>query len=377
MEKDWVSKFTSKYDEIYYDHVSEKNEFPEDFFSALGADNRFGLLVSNKNGGSEISFSEFVQNILDMSRRAGTLTYYFVAQNLSAKLFDDHGTEKLRSLLPEVMAGKAKVNLALTEEQSGADALSINTEAVQTGDGNYSITGDKYCVTNGKGADYLMVAARTSPPSDKKSHGLTTFVITEKQPAKTSFVSLGKMGLNFLPLYSVSFNGVKVSRDAVLGEIDRAWSFLSRTFAADRLALGAMFVGMGRMALDRAAEYAREREVFGRKIGSNQGIQFPLARAFIELSASEAYILRGSEMMDNGEIDRNRDIPMGAYYHSVNAASMAIDAALQTLGASGYLSGFVEKLYRDIRYYRMGPISEQLALVSIAERTLNMPGAKE
>lgn len=376
-EKNWVLEFTSEFDEDYYDHVSNMNEFPEQYWKALGKLKKFGLLVSRKNGGSETGFGEFIQNTLDLSEKVGTLAYYFVAQNLSAKLFDDFGTEKLRSLIPEVITGKSKVNLALTEEQSGADALAIKASAVMGKDGRYEIRGDKYCVTNGKGADYLMVAARTSENPEKKSRGLTTFVITEKQPSKTSFVRLEKMGLGFLPLYNVSFNGVRVDKDSVLGEIDRAWSFLSRTFAADRLALGAMFIGMGRMALSSASSYARERKVFGRKIGTNQGIQFPLAEAYVDLEASEAYLLRASELLEKGELDNHRDMPMGVYYHSVNAASRAIDASIQTLGASGYLSGYVEKLYRDIRYYRMGPISDQLALVNIAERTLHLPGPGE
>lgn len=377
LNDNWVDDLTSVFNEEYYNSVCEKNEFPEDYWNKLGENKKFGLLVSRKNGGSEVSFSEFIQNVLDISRKAGTLAYYFVAQNLSAKLFDDFGTEKIRALIPGVISGKGKVNLALTEEQSGADALSITTRAELSSEGVYEITGEKYCVTNGKGADYLMVAARTSPAGEKKSRGLTTFVITRKQPEKTDFRPLGKMGLNFLPLYSVSFRGVKAEKDSILGEIDGAWAFLSRTFAADRLALGAMFIGMGRMALAGATEYARKRSVFGRKIGSNQGIQFPLARAYIDLSASEAYLHRGTELFDQGKLDSNRDLPMGVYYHSIRAASDAIDASLQTLGASGYLSGFVEKLYRDIRYYRMGPISEQLALVNIAERTLKLPGSGE
>lgn len=376
-EEDWVIRFTSEFDEDYYDHISERNEFPDQYWRALGKQKKFGLLVSEKNGGSDTGFTEFIQDTLDLSGRVGTLAYYFVAQNLSAKLFDDFGTERLRSLIPKVISGEAKVNLALTEEHSGADALSIKTKAVLGKDGKYEITGDKYCVTNGKGADYLMVAARTSEKEGKKSHGLTTFVMTEKQPNRTSFVKLGKMGLGFLPLYNVSFNGVRVGSDSVLGEIDGAWAFLSRTFAADRLALGAMFIGMGRMALNEASAYAREREVFGRKIGSNQGIQFPLARSYIDLEASEAYLKSAAAMLEDGKLGSHRDMPMGVYYHSVNAASGAIDASLQTLGASGYLSCFTEKLYRDIRYYRMGPISDQLALVNIAERTLHLPGAKE
>lgn len=373
----WVKGITDRFDQKYYDRVSENGEFPDDFWNALGESGKFGLLVSRKNGGSEVEFTEFIQNILDMSNKAGTLTYYFVAQNLSAKLFDDYGTGKIKSLIPEVIAGKSKVNLALTEKESGADALSIKARGLRQEDGSYVIKGDKYCVTNGKGADYLMVAVRTSEDSSKKSTGLTTFVITEKQPEKTEFTQLGKMGLGFLPLYSVKFNGVVVSEDSILGQIDRAWSYLSRTFAADRLALGAMFIGMGRMALNSAVEYARNRSLFGRKIGSNQGLQFPLARAYVNLSASESYLLRASRMMDEEELDSHRDMPMGVYLHSVTSAAEAIDAAMQTMGSTGYLSGFVEKLYRDIRYYRMGPISEQLALVNIAERTLHLPGYGE
>ena len=150
-EENWVIKLTSEFNEDYYDHVSERNEFPEQYWNALGEKNKFGLLVSRRNGGSEIGFTEFIQNTLDVSSRAGTLAYYFVAQNLSAKLFDDFGTEKLRALIPKVISGESKVNLALTEEQSGADAQSIRTKAVLGKDGKYAVTGDKYCVTNGNG----------------------------------------------------------------------------------------------------------------------------------------------------------------------------------------------------------------------------------
>ena len=375
--KDWLGEFTSEFDEDYYTDVSEKEEFPEKFWQSLGERSKFGLLVSKKNGGSGISFTEFVKNILDMSSKVGTLTYYFVAQNLSAKLFDDYGTQKLKSFLPEVMTGKSKVNLALAEEQSGADALSIRTRATPAENGDYEISGEKYCVTNGKNADYLMVAARTSDSGEKKSHGLTVFVITRKQPDRIKFKELKKMGLNFLPLYSISFDRIIIDRESILGEPDRAWSMLSKTFAADRLALSAMFIGMGNMALSRALDYARKRVVFGREIGANQGIQFPLSKAYVELSASRAYLEHGARMVDGGVIESNRDLPMGVYYHAVRASSSAIDASLQTLGASGYLSGMVEKLFRDIRYYRMGPISEQLALVSIAEKTLGLPGVRE
>lgn len=355
----------------YFNSVCNSRQFPEDLWNSLGRQKLFGLLVSKGNGGDGIELSDFVELVLEFSKQFGTFGYLFIAQNLSAKMFSDFGNEKLRAFLPDLISGRTRINLALTELESGSDAFSIKTKASREGD-NFIISGKKHYVTNARNADLLMLVARTSFHQEKQSSGLTTFVTTKEQYEPSDFINLEKMGLDFLPTYSLQVNAVNVPRDMILGEVDEAWKMLSNTFVLDRILLAAMFIGMGEMALGIAVQYAQERKVFGKVISSHQGIQFPIAESYSFLQAAKSHVRSVSKIWDDGLIKSNRDAPWTAYYTSIKAAYDAIDCSLQTLGASGYVSSTVEKLFRDIRYYRIGPISEQIALSNIAEKTLGM-----
>ena len=355
----------------YFNFICNDRHFPDDLWNSLGRQKLFGLLVSKENGGDGIDLSDFVELVLEFSKQFGTFGYLLIAQNLSAKMLSDFGNEKLKAFLPDLISGRIKINLALTELESGSDAFSINTKASRQGD-NFIISGKKHYVTNAKNADLLMVVARTSQPHEKKSLGLTTFVTKKEQYLPSDFVNLEKMGLDFLPIYSLQVNAVNVPSDMILGELDGAWQMLSNTFVLDRILLAAMFIGMAEMALSIAVLYAKERRVFGKIISSHQGIQFPIAQSYSFLQAAKSHVRSVSKIWDNGLIKTSRDMPWTAYYTSIRSAYDAIDCSLQTLGAAGYVSSTVEKLFRDIRYYRIGPISEQIALANIAEKTLGM-----
>lgn len=355
----------------YFNFICNNRRFPDNLWNSLGRQKLFGLLVSKENGGDGIDLSDFVDLVLKFSKQFGTFGYLLIAQNLSAKMFSDFGNEKLKAFLPDLISGRIRINLALTELESGSDAFSIKTKASRQGD-NFIISGRKQYVTNAKNADLLMVVARTSQPHEKKSSGLTTFVTKKEQYLPSDFVNLEKMGLDFLPIYSLQVNAINVPSDMILGELDEAWQMLSNTFVLDRILLAAMFIGMAEMALSIAVQYAKERLVFGKIISSHQGIQFPIAQSYSFLQAAKSHVRSVSKIWDNGQIKASRDAPWTAYYTSIKSAYDAIDCSLQTLGAAGYVSSTVEKLFRDIRYYRIGPISEQIALSNIAEKTLGM-----
>ncbi|BBD72041.1 hypothetical protein HS1genome_0430 [Sulfodiicoccus acidiphilus] len=180
------------------------------------------------------------------------------------------------------------------------------------------------------------------------------------------------MGLDFLTLNNVELNGVEVEKTETVGEIGNAWRSLIGAFNVDRLALAGMLVGSGRRALWLAVQHAKERRTFGRVLGSNQAIQFPLARAHVKLDAAEALVFRSLNEGDPGSIEFGL-AAIESLYQSVEASSEAVDVALQTLGGQGYVEGPIEMLYRDVRYYKLGPISEEMSLSAIAERTLGLP----
>jgi alkylation response protein AidB-like acyl-CoA dehydrogenase len=176
------------------------------------------------------------------------------------------------------------------------------------------------------------------------------------------------MGLDFLSLYTIYFNDLKIDKKYILGEQNKGWNIIVKYFNWDKLLLAAMFVGIGEKALDIAIKYSKQRKVFDKIIGSYQGIQFPLAEAHINLVAAKALINQAKEYPDD------IDLVFSAYYTALNAASQAIDTSLQVLGAKGYLkNSLIEKFYRDIRYYKIGPLSKELLLANIAYRVLGLP----
>lgn len=369
MEESILKTLEDNFSETYWIKIYNNNEFPHDFFYFLGSHKLFGYIVSKENNGLGKSLAELTQLVYEVSKISGFATYLLLAQNLVAKMCEENCHNDIKKeLLSKIIRGENKISLALTEEECGNDALCIKSSALEI-NGSFLLNGKKDYVTNADLVDYIIIAARTSYDENKRSYGITLFLTDiEKLRKNGRLIKLHKMGLDFLSLYTIYFNDLKIDKKYILGEQNKGWNIIVKYFNWDKLLLAAMFVGIGEKALDIAIKYSKQRKVFDKIIGSYQGIQFPLAEAHINLVAAKALINQAKEYPDD------IDLVFSAYYTALNAASQAIDTSLQVLGAKGYLkNSLIEKFYRDIRYYKIGPLSKELLLANIAYRVLGLP----
>lgn len=372
--KKTINTVSSKFDSKYWRDIYGEKTFPDEYWTALAKSGLFGILIGKKWGGMERGLVDLALAVEETAERyAGIASYLYLSGSLVSTIFSSSSDEQKDEFLPKLAKGELKISIALGEELSGFDATSIETSASKLSDEEFVINGSKAFVNNVDRADYLILFARTTPveKSGKKSLGISMFVVDANDPAIRA-IKLEKLGLDFVNNFRIKIDDLKVKKSQVLGEIDKGWYNVVGSFNMDRVATSASLVGTGKLALNQASAWAKERKVFGKEIGSNQGIQFPLADAFAQLETSWIMTLRAASLSDQG-----RNYVNEANYSLLttsNAAIGATDRALQTFGAHGYYKEYdVERYWRDVRVHKIHPISEELLLAAIAERSLGLP----
>jgi hypothetical protein len=285
-----------------------------------------------------------------------------------------HGSEGLRErILPEIAAGRLSLAFGVTEPDAGTDTSRIRTVARREGSG-YVVSGRKVWTSNARHSRKILLLARTTPYEEvgaRRLDGLTLFV-ADLDPKTVEIREIDKLGRAAVDSNEVIIDGLRVADEDVVGEVGRGFYHLLDSFNPERILVAAEAVGIGRAALERAAQYARERVVFGRPIGQNQAIAHPLAAAWARLEAGWTLTLRAGWLFDRGQAcgaEAN-----AAKLLTAEAGFEACDAALQTFGGFGYAKEFhVERLWREVRLYKIAPVSQQMALNYLAERVLGLP----
>jgi acyl-CoA dehydrogenase len=368
-----VRGVSSEFDEKYWRDIYRKNEFPNEYWNSLANADLFGLVIPPEFGGTGNSLLDLVLGTAETAERySGIASYLFLSGCLVSTVFSKSSIKQKKEILPKLAKGELKISLALSEEKAGLEATSLETKAEKTSRG-YRITGSKVFVNNVDNADYLIVFARTNnfEQSEKKSAGISMFLV-ETEGSNIVSKKLDKMGMDFIHSYDVEFHDLEVKDSALVGELHNGWYNAVESFNMDRLATAASLVGTGKLALNAASLYAKQRIVFGKYIGSNQGIQFPLAEAAAQIITAETIVLKAATMFGNGQ-NFLQETNL-ALYESLSAATYATDRALQTFGGHGYYKDYdVERYWRDVRVHKIHPISEELLLSSIAERSLGLP----
>jgi acyl-CoA dehydrogenase len=366
---------SSKYDLSYWKEIDHEGRFPVEYWGALAQSGLFGILIEKKWGGMGRGIVDLSLAVEETSESfAGLGSYLYLSGSLVSKIFETNGRQDhKKEFLPKLARGELKISIALTEEMSGLDASSIVSKATKLSDGRYSLQGSKTFVNNVDLADCLIVFARTSERQDsqKRSEGISMFLV-DANHANFKKRKLERVGMNFVNSFEIKFKDIVVEESSLLGELGNAWHNVVEIFNMDRILTGASLVGTGRLAINQAAEWAKKRTVFGKAIGSNQGIQFPLADAIAQLQVAESITLKAASLVDQG-----KSFSKEAAYSLLtasNGASAATDRALQTFGGHGYYKDYhVERFWRDVRAHKVHPISEELLLASIAERSLGLP----
>jgi acyl-CoA dehydrogenase len=284
-----------------------------------------------------------------------------------------HGSEQLReAVLPAVATGELHVCFAVTEPDAGTDTTRIRTFARRDGDG-YVISGRKVWITKAAQSQKMILVTRTAAREDgaRTTDGMTVFLVDVDDPA-IRLTPIPKLGRNAVTSYEVAIDNLRVPANRVIGQPGDGFRVLLDGLNPERILLAHESLGIGRAALQHAVKYANEREVFGRPIGQNQGLAFPLAQACAQLDAAELVARKAAWLYDHGR-------PCGreantAKLLAADAAFYAADRAMQTLGGMGYALEFpVQRYFREARLMRIAPISQEMVLAYIAQQVLGLP----
>ncbi len=363
------------FDDDYWMERDEKAEFPEDFYRAMADCGVLGIAMPTEYGGTGAGIIEASVVMHAIANSSGAQS---AASAVHINIFGPHplvkfATEEQRQrFLPNLIAGKEKTCFGVTEPDAGLDTTSISTRAVREGD-IYRVNGRKIWTSTAQEADKIMLLARTTPKEEceRRTDGLSLFYTDFNREHMEARV-IPKMGRAAIDTNEVFIDDLPVPREDLIGEEGKGFSYILHSLNPERILIGAEAVGIGQNALARAAEYARERVVFGRPIGKNQSIQHPLAECWMELEAAYLMCMSAASLYEKG-------LPCGpqanaAKYLGAEAGFKACTQAVLTHGGMGYArETVVERLLREIMIARIAPVSPQLILCNIAEKALGLP----
>lgn len=367
-------EISADYELDYWRRKDDAGEFPHEVWDDLADAGFMGLTVPEQYGGEGLGMQEIVTIALAIGRNGGgvsgpnLLTLGPVFGGISV---NEHANDAQRERwLPEIADG-AVVSLGLTEPDAGLDTAGIGTKAEKDGD-EFVLNGTKIWTTGAHVSDYIVTLARTSPMDEGSRHeGLSLFVVpADAEGVETS--KIDKLSMRCLGSCEVVFDDVRVSQANLLGGEDKGFYHLLGTLNTERIIWAAIPLSAGELALDLAVDYASEREAFERPIGQNQGVQFPLAEAKMQLETAKLMIYKAASLYDAGEdcsMEANAAKFMGA-----QAGFNAADQAIQTHGGMGFADEYhVERLFRDVRLARVAPVSDELVKSFVGTEVLGLP----
>ena len=370
-----VGKICARFGDDYWSARDQQQDFPFEFHRAMADAGWLGITMPQELGGSGLGVTDAAVMMHTVSSSAGG---YSAASTLHLNLFGPHavvvfGTpEQKERMLTPLIKGEHRACFGVTEPDAGLDTTNINTFATKV-DGGYRVTGRKIWTSSGQVANKIVLLTRTTPRDQckKPTDGMTLFY-TDLDKTRIEVRRIPKMGRNAVDSNATFIDDYFIPNADRIGEEGRGFHYILHSLNPERILVGIEAIGLGQGALARAANYARERKVFGRAIGQNQGIQHPLAECWAFLESAYWMTLRAAHLYDAGK-------PCGAEANAAKflGARAAFDActrAVMTHGGMGYAREYqVERLFRESILLRIAPITEQMILSFIGEKVLNLP----
>ncbi len=373
--RDAIGKICADFPDEYWSKCDNGHLFPWDFYNALAEAGWIGIAIPEQYGGSGRGITEASIVLEEVAASGAAMNG---ASSVHLSIFGMHpvvkyGSEDMKQkYLPRVAAGDLHVAFGVTEPDAGTDTSSIKTTARLDGD-QYLVKGRKVWTTKALDSERVLLLVRTESREAvaKRTEGMT-LLLAELQRPEVTISPIDKVGRNAVASCEVVYDDLPVHQTDRVGEEGKGFRYLLDGLNAERILVAAEALGIGRAAMRRAVGYANEREVFGRPIGQNQGVSFPLGEAQMRLDAAELMIRKASWLIDHGE-------PCGAEANmakwlAADAAFQAADQAVQTHGGFGYAREFhVERYWREARLMRIAPISQEMILNYVTEHVLKLP----
>lgn len=373
--RDAILKVCGQFSDEYWLERDREAVFPFEFHKTMAEAGWLGVAMPEAVGGAGLGITEAAIMMQAVAEAGGGMT---AASSIHGPVFsmepvDLFGTpEQKQRMIPPILSGAEKMCFAVTEPNTGLDTTQLKTFAKKA-DGGYRVNGEKIWITNAHVADRMMLLARTTPLEEvkRKTDGLSLFY-TRLDRDHIEHRLIPKMGRHAVGSNMVFINDLFVPEEDRIGEEGQGFRIILKGLNPERILLGAEAVGIGRNAIARAARYARERVVFGRPIGMNQGIQHPLAKCWAQLEAANLMVMKAATLFDKGEecgVEAN-----AGKYLAAEAAFEACHTAMLTLGGMGYAQEYhVERLLREVLIPRTAPVSPHMILNFLAEKVLELP----
>jgi acyl-CoA dehydrogenase len=372
--RDGVRAVCNQFDSAYWQKVDHDRAYPEAFVDALTTAGWLAALIPQEYGGAGLGLSE-ASVIMEEVNRCGGNAGACHGQMYNMGTLLRHGSpEQKRRYLPDIASGRLRLqSMGVTEPTTGTDTTNLKTVAQRRGD-HYVVNGQKVWISRVQHSDLMILLARTTPVDQvaRKSDGMSIFIVDLHQ-------AIGK-GMTVRPIPNMVnhetnelfFDNLEIPVENLIGEEGKGFKYILDGLNAERTLIAAECIGDGYWFVDRARKYASDRVVFGRPIGRNQGVQFPIAADYIEIEAANLMRFRACELFDAGK-------PCGAEanmakYLAAKASFEAANTCLQTHGGFGFACEYdVERKFRETRLYQVAPISTNLILSYVAEHVLGLP----
>jgi acyl-CoA dehydrogenase len=373
--RDAVRELAGKFDEQYWVEKDSEHEFPTEFYDAFAKGGWLGITTPEEYGGHGMGITEASILLEEVAASGAGMNG---ASSMHLSIFGMHpvivhGSEELKQrTLPRIVDGYLHVCFGVTEPGAGLDTTKITTFARREGD-KYIVNGRKVWISKAMESEKILLLTRTTKFEDakKKTDGLTLF-LTDLDRSKVDIRPIKKMGRNAVTSNELFIDNLEIPVEDRVGEEGKGFKYILDGLNPERMLVASEALGIGRAALRRGVQYANEREVFGRPIGMNQGLQFPLADSLARLDAAELVLRKATWLYDNGK-PCAREANM-AKYLCADAGFQAADRALQTHGGMGYSEEYhVARYFREARLTKIAPLSQEMVLNYLGEHVLGLP----
>jgi acyl-CoA dehydrogenase len=372
--RDAIRDLCAAFPPEYHRKVDQARGYPEAFVEALTKAGWMAALIPEEYGGSGLGLMEASVIMEEINRAGGNSGACHGQMYNMGTLLRAGSEEQKRRYLPRIASGELRLqSMGVTEPTTGTDTTRIKTTAVRKGD-RYVINGQKVWISRVQHSDLMILLARTTPLADvgKKSEGMSIFLVDIKAAMASGMTVRPILNMVNHETNELFFDNLEIPAENLIGEEGQGFKYILNGLNAERILIAAECIGDGYWFIDRVTAYTKERQVFGRPIGQNQGVQFPIAETFIEIEAANLMRYEACRLFDAGE-------PCGAQanmakYLAAKASWEAANACLQFHGGFGFACEYdVERKFRETRLYQVAPISTNLILSYIAEHVLGLP----
>ena len=369
-----IRQLCQRFPDEYWRGLDQKREYPEAFVQALTEAGWLAALIPDDYGGSGLGVTEASVILEEINRCGGNAGACHAQMYIMGTLLRHGSDEQKRKYLPPLAKGELRLQaFGVTEPGTGSDTTKLKTTAVRQGD-RYIVNGQKVFTSRVQHSDIMLLLARTTPIDqvNKKSEGLSVFLVDLREVDDGALTVRPIDTMVNHETNELFFDDLEIPAENLIGEEGKGFRYILDGMNAERILIAAECVGDGYWFVERACGYAKERVVFGRPIGMNQGVQFPLARAYINVEAANLMRFRSAELFDAGQAC-GAEANM-AKLLAADASWEAANAAIQTHGGFGFATEYdIERKFRETRLYQVAPISTNLILSYMAEHVLGLP----